>query len=99
MMAHMGMITKSLFKHNNNCDPTCPNYIFGKATHKAWKSKSMPKQIKPAGKTGKYVFVDSLKSSTKGIIAQMKGNLMKDRYTVAMVYLDQFQAYPLCTCK
>ena len=90
MMAHMGMITKFFSKHNNNCDPTFPNYIFGKATHKSWRSKSMPKQIKPSGKTGKYVFVDSLKSSTKGIIAQMKGNLIWDRYTATKVYLDHF---------
>jgi len=36
------------------------------------------------------VSVYSFESSTKGIIAQIKGNLMKDRHTAAMVYLDHF---------
>ena len=50
----------------------------------------MLKQIKSAGKSGEYVAVDSYESSTKGIIAQMKGKLMRDRYAVATVYEDNF---------
>jgi len=50
----------------------------------------MLKQINPAGKSDEYVSVDSYESSTKGIIAQMKGNLIWDRYTATKVYLDHF---------
>ena len=39
---------------------------------------------------GQCVYVDHLKSPTQGLVAQVKGYLIKQRYRVATVFVDEF---------
>ena len=42
---------------------------------------------------GKQVFVDQLVSPTPGLIAQLSGNLTKQWYMYATIYIDHFSQY------
>jgi hypothetical protein len=59
--------------------PTCAACLYGKATKRAWRSKSKPGNISPAVITGPgcCVSVDQLESSTTGLIAQLRGFIMR----------------------
>jgi Reverse transcriptase (RNA-dependent DNA polymerase)/GAG-pre-integrase domain len=91
MMAKRGQLPHKLA----NCRiPICQTCLFGKATRRAWRARSATKDIQEAlhvvTKPGECVSVDQLESSTPGLVAQMKGSLTKERYTVATVYVDHF---------
>ncbi len=87
-MAELGLIPRKL----KDCHvPKCPACIYGKQTRRPWRTKSKPASIgKTVTKPGQCVSVDQLSSPTPGLIAQVKGNLTRDRYRVATVFVDHF---------
>ncbi len=87
-MAELGLIPRKL----KDCRvPKCPACIYGKQTKRPWRTKSKPASIgKTVTKPGQCVSVDQLSSPTPGLIAQVKGNLTRDRYRVATVFVDHF---------
>ncbi len=72
--------------------PRCAACMFGKATKRAWRSKSPVNSLKtpPATSPGAVVAVDQMISSTQGLIGQMRGFLTRQRYTVTTVFVDHF---------
>jgi Reverse transcriptase (RNA-dependent DNA polymerase)/GAG-pre-integrase domain len=91
MMAKRGQIPSRLA----TCRiPICQSCLFGKATRKAWRTRPSTKNdnsdLHSVTKPGECVSVDQLESSAPGLVAQMKGKLTKERYTVATVYVDHF---------
>ena len=91
-MARKGIIPKYLA---NAQTPKCMACMYSQATRKQWRTKRM-KQWMDGSKAkypGNIVSVDQLISPTPGLIAQTTGRLMKDKYKVATVYVDQFTGY------
>jgi Reverse transcriptase (RNA-dependent DNA polymerase) len=91
MMARIGQLPSRLARCRV---PICQSCLFGKATRKAWRARSTTNGKTEDSQTftrpGECVSVDQLESATPGLVAQMKGNLTKERYTVATVYVDHF---------
>ena len=92
LMASMGMIPKRLSKISKDDMPICTSCVNGKATHRPWRNKRDHRHIKPSQDPGEYVSVDLFESSTKGIIGQIKGNLMQAIYTAATVFVDHYSS-------
>ena len=70
--------------------PSCSACLYRKATKRAWRSKQEKqrhrnKTLKP----GEVISVDQMVSPVPGLIAQMVGFLMKQRYKYATVFVDQ----------
>jgi hypothetical protein len=72
--------------------PKCAACMYGKATRRAWRTKSPVNAIanKQVTAPGAVVSMDQLVSSVPGLIGQMKGFLTRKRYTVATVFVDHF---------
>jgi hypothetical protein len=72
--------------------PKCAACLYGKATRRAWRSKSPANKLTtpPATSPGAVVAVDQMISATPGFIAQMRGFLTRKRYTVTTVFVDHF---------
>jgi hypothetical protein len=72
--------------------PKCAACMYGKATRRAWRTKSPVNAIanKRVTAPGAVVSMDQLVSSVPGLIGQMKGFLTRKRYTVATVFVDHF---------
>jgi hypothetical protein len=69
----------------------CAACEFGKATKKAWRTKSKnQKELKKATYPGECVYVDQIESSVAGYVAQLKGRLMKGQYKVVTVFVDHY---------
>ena len=88
-MAKQGTLPKALA----HCPlPQCSACLYGKATKRAWRSRTSPNHLAPATITrpGDCVSVDQLESSTPGLIAQLRGFLTRQRYTVATIFVDHF---------
>jgi len=49
-----------------------------------------PTQIRPASIPGEFISIDTFESTTKGLIAQVKGNLTKAKSVASTVFLDHF---------
>jgi hypothetical protein len=87
-LAWQGVLPKKLVKVET---PICIACKYGKATRKAWRSRSEPNKIfKAALAPGDCVSVDQLVSSTPGFVAQMRGALTKARYTGCTVFVDHY---------
>ena len=74
-------------------DPMCVACQYGKATRRAWRTKSTPNKIsgqKTITKAGQCVSIDQMVSPIPGLIAQMKGIPTKARYTGATIFVDHF---------
>jgi hypothetical protein len=72
--------------------PKCAACLYGKATRRAWRSKSPANKLTtpPATSPGAVVAVDQMISATPGFIAQMRGFITRKRYTVTTVFVDHF---------
>jgi hypothetical protein len=88
-MALKGILPKRLAHLDS---PVCLACQFGKATKRAWRSKTTPStvQVTKVSRPGDCISVDQLQSSTPGFVAQMKGALTKARYTGATIFVDHF---------
>ena len=74
--------------------PFCAACQYGKMTKRHWRVKGDNKgAAKIAKYPGQIVLVDQLESTSPGFIAQLKGNLMQQRYKYATVFVDQFSRY------
>ena len=69
--------------------------MFGRATRKAWQSKSPPSKIgsKLVTEPGQCVSVDQLESPSPGLIAQLKGIPTIQRYNAATIFVDHYSQY------
>ena len=66
-----------------------PNF-YRKATKRAWRSKQeRQRQWNQTLKPGDIISVNQMVSPVPGLIAQMVGFLMKQRYKYATVFVDQ----------
>ena len=74
--------------------PKCAACMYGKATKRAWRSKSPVNSLRtpPATAPGAVVAIDQMISSTQGLIGQMRGFLTRQRYTVTTVFVDHYSA-------
>jgi hypothetical protein len=72
--------------------PKCASCLYGKATRRAWRSKSPANKMTTPQATapGKVVAVDQMISATPGLIAQMRGFITGKRYKVTTVFVDHF---------
>ena len=87
-LAKQGLLPKKILKANT---PICPGCQYGKMYCKPWRTKgnhSMSSSV--ATKPGQIVSVDQLESLTPGFIVQLKGNLTKQRYRYATIFVDQY---------
>ena len=86
-MARQGILPRKLA----HCKiPSCSACLYGKATKRTWRSKlgkqrTENKTLKP----GEVISVDQMVSPVPGLIAQMVGFLMRQRYKYATVFVDQ----------
>jgi len=90
ILAKIGVLPKRLA----DCQvPICTSCLFGKATRQPWRSKtrrSNNSNAIPLTKPGQCISVDQLESSTPGLVAQMRGTPMKQRYKGAAIFIDQY---------
>ena len=86
-MARQGILPRQLVQ----CMiPTCSACLYGKAMKRAWQSKQeRQRQQNQALKPGDIISVDQMVSPVPGLITQMVGFLMKQRYKYATVFVDQ----------
>jgi Reverse transcriptase (RNA-dependent DNA polymerase) len=72
--------------------PKCAACMYGKATRRAWRTKTPVNAIanKQVTAPGAVVSMDQLVSAVPGLIGQMKGFLTRKRYMVATVFVDHF---------
>ena len=86
-MARQGILPKKLA----HCKiPSCSACLYGKATKRAWRSKLGKKRAeKKSLKPGEVISVDQMVSPVPGLIAQMVGFLIRQRYKYATVFVDQ----------
>ena len=86
-MARQGILPRRLAHYKI---PSCSTCLYGKATKRAWRSKlGKQRQEKKALKPGEVISVDQMVSPVRGLIAQMVGFLMRQRYKYATVFVDQ----------
>jgi len=92
-MAKTGMIPAKFAK----CTvPKCISCMYGKATKKPWQTKNAANKnalSKNVTKPGDCVSVDTLESSTPGLIAQLRGIPTKARYHYATIFIDHYSNY------
>ena len=91
-MARQGVIPTYLAKAPA---PRCMACMYSKATRRQWRNKQQEGWTRTAAAQypGHIVSVDQLVSPTPGLIAQMTGRLMKAKYKVATVYVDQYSSF------
>ena len=92
-MAKTGMLPA---KYAKCVVPKCTSCMFGKATKRPWQTKNpanknaLSKNVK---QPGDCVSVDTLESTTPGLIAQLRGNPTKARYHYATIFIDHYSNY------
>ena len=86
-MARQGILPRRLAQ----CKiPSCSACLYGKATKRAWQSKQeKQRQSNNTLKPGEVISVNQMVSPVPGLITQMVGFLMKQRYKYATVFIDQ----------
>jgi hypothetical protein len=89
ILAKHGVIPHRLAK----CDsPICSACMYGKATRRPWRTRSLANQdeaLVPT-KPGQVVSVDQLASPTPGLIAQITGTLTTKRYKHATMFVNHY---------
>jgi len=87
--AEVGIIPHRLRKVN---PPKCTACMYANAMKKPWRTKAPPteREVPPINTPGAVVSVDQLESSTPGFIGQLKGWLMRQRYSCATIFVDQY---------
>ena len=90
-LASQGQLPKRILSSKK---PFCTACQYGKMTKRPWRVKGENKKnTKIATRPGQIISVDQLESNTPGLIAQLKGKLMQQRYKYATVFVDQFSGY------
>ena len=70
--------------------PSCSACLYGKATKRAWQSKQERQSKRnQVLKPGQVISVDQMVRPVPGLITQMMGFLMKQRYKYATVFVNQ----------
>ena len=89
LLAKFGLLPKQLLM----CQiPLCTSCLYGKATRRPWRGQTDTKQAPPKVITvpGQCISVDQLKSTTLGLIAQLKGIPTTKCYKAATVFVDHY---------
>lgn len=75
--------------------PKCACCLLGKATRRAWRTKTPPNTIKvrPITKAGDVVSVNQIVLPVDGFVGQTKGALTRHRYKGATVFVDHWSSY------
>lgn len=70
--------------------PRCAGCLYGSMTRRRWTDfpRNNRSGLRTANRPGDIVSVDQLESTTPGFIAHLRGNLTKNRYTAATIYVD-----------
>ena len=78
--------------------PVCVACLFGTLHKQPWRAKAMIPAIKVfrVKKPGQCVSINQMVSSKPGFIAQLKGKLTMDRYSVVTVFMDHFSRLRYC---
>jgi hypothetical protein len=78
--------------------PFCSACIYGKATKTPWRTKSQPNKTPcTVTRLGECIAVYQLESTVPGFIGQLQGNLTKQRYRYATVFVDMLSDYTYIT--
>jgi hypothetical protein len=86
-MARHGDIPSRL----QHCEsPLCGTYQYGKATRKPRRTKQKNQKVKETTFAGECVSIDQSPARAVGFVAQMKGRLTHERYTVATIFVDHY---------
>jgi hypothetical protein len=64
--------------------------LFGAMTKVPWKGQETSLEVFVATKAGQCVSVDEMILTQVSFIAQLKGTLIKKRYTVATIFVDHY---------
>jgi len=74
--------------------PACVACMYGRATRKAWRSKTPinAKVRTTYTKPGECISVDMLTSPSPGFVAQMTGKLTSNRYKYVTVFVDNYSS-------
>jgi hypothetical protein len=99
-LAIIGKIPKRLAKVK---PPVCASYLFGAMTKVPWRGKEGESNHKVfvATKPGQIVSANQMISTQVGLIAQLKGGLIKRQYTATTVFTNHYshlQYIHLMTC-
>ena len=87
-LAKQELLPKKILKTNTLICPACQ---YGKMHCKPWRTKgNHSKASRVATKPGQIVSVDQLESLTPGFIVQLKGNLTKQCYRYATIFVNQY---------
>ena len=72
------------------CQPECAACHFGKATKVPWRMKGQSNhgKIKPVTAPGQCVSVDQLKSTTPGLVTQLKGRATRNCCCCVTMFVD-----------
>ena len=90
-MATLGILPARLAKCTK---PFCAACQYGKQTRRPWRTKpGTTPSLRTATRPGECVSVDQMESTTKGLIAQLKGILTKQRYRYATVFIDHYSRF------
>ena len=90
-LARTGQLRKRLLDCKK---PFCVACQYGKMAKRPWRVKGDSKQTtRVATRPRQVVSVDQLESNSPGLIAQLKGKLMQQRYKYAMAFVDQYSGY------
>jgi len=73
--------------------PSCAVCHYGSQTRRPWHTKAKGRKIHVATRPGECVSFDQMESTVPGFIAQMKGNLTKNKYHHATVFIDHYLEY------
>jgi hypothetical protein len=94
VLAEIGALSRKLIPGR---PPKCAACMYARATKRPWRYPStegpQPVQPRTATAPGECVSIDQLKSSTPGLIAQLKGTPTKARYTCATVFVDHYSRW------
>ena len=80
-------------RHLATCNvPICSACQYGKATRRPWRNKTRKDNLSvtKVRRPGQTVGIDQMISKTPGLIAQMRGFLLRQRYMVCTVFVDHF---------
>ena len=80
--------------------PRCCDCLYAKAQKRAWRTRKPPGQLRREdSKPGSRVSVDQLEVTTPGLIPQLKGKLMKAKFTCATVFIDEYSGKDFVYCQ
>lgn len=80
--------------------PRCCDCLYAKAQKRAWRTRKQPAPLRREdSKPDSRVSVDQLEVTTPGLIPQLKGKLMKAKFTCATIFVDEFSGKDFVYCQ